>query len=792
MFTAEDLARLPYRRGPISARVAMIGEAPGESEEHDEFKRPFIGASGQLLEEMMQKSGIDPSAVYFTNTIKERPEEKEIGKWIKKNSEKYNLYVNILSEELRALPNLQMIVPVGATALHAICGKNSIDSWRGSIIPATLKGIAGKKCVGIIHPAAILREWLFKPATTLDLQRIAEESKFPEIIPAVRSYKLRPTFEEIMDTIYTLKRSTGLLSVDLETLPRPQRIVSIQLCDNPQSAMPILLQHKDGRDCWPEDQELLIWKALIDLLQNCGQRIIGQNILTFDLFMLQVFGFDVQKLLKNVYLDTMEAFKCLQPQLPCGLDFLTSIYTKEPYYKSEGKEWGTKQGEDEFLMYGCKDVMVVSEIAPQLYKELEEDKLLDFYYERFQGLARARLKMTRRGLLIDEKKRIQLEKQFTKDIVIAQCKLNVLTGENINVKSSPQMQSLLYDKMHLPKQWSKLGTVTCDENAILALSAKYPSEAFKHIIYLRGKRTLFSSDIKAKKDSDGRIRCSFGFAETGRFRSFACPLGSGGNLQNKTQDMKVMFVPDPGKVLLEGDLSQAEARVVAWAGHIPYMIDAFTNNKDIHSETAVVVLGFEREKVTKKSPERFAAKTVVHSADYDVHGPTFAKSYNKKAAEMGYALISSKIATELLARYHANVPELKGNYHKWIEDQLKTTKTLYNPFGRRMVFHDRIGGDLFRAGYAWYAQSTVADVTNIILASICEEFDVLLQVHDSILLQCLPEEVPYVINKMKLANPTFTVGGMDLRIPMEVKTSSISWYDLKDYEEENKDKGKAA
>jgi DNA polymerase-1 len=1113
MFTESDINRLPYRRGPFTAKIALIGEAPGETEEHDDLKRPFIGTSGQLLEGLLKSNGVDPSQVYFSNVLKERPEDKEISKWLKKNTEKTSLYTKILSEELSALPNLQFIVPCGGLALSTICSKPSIDNWRGSIIPATLSGVAGKKCVPIIHPAAILREWLYRPATVLDIQRIAEESKTPEINLPKRNFRIRPTFEEVIEYIHKLKISKELISLDLETLPRPQRIVSIQLCDSPFDSIAIPFQYKDGRDYWPEDQEIIIWRALVDLLENCGKRIIGQNILTFDLFMLEVFGFDINKLLSNVYLDTMEAFGCLQPQLPKGLDFLTSVYTREPYYKSEGKEWGTKQGENEFWMYGCKDVMVVHEMAPQIFKELEEEKLLDFYYERYQGLAHARLKMSRRGLRIDEKKRLQLEKDYMREITIYQCRLNILVGENINVKSGPQMQKLLYDKMHLPKQFSKKGTLCCDENAILALSAKFPSIVFSHTLKIRGMRTLLSNNIRARKDSDGRIRCSFGFAETGRFRSYECPLGSGGNLQNYAPKMRVMVVPDPGYVLLEGDLSQAEARVVAWAGHIEYMVNAFLNGLDVHKATASLVFDLPLEKIGKKSPERQAAKKIVHACltkdhdvltpagwksiaevkegelvmqwkqlpdrsfvteftpilkthaythsgfmyslegqsvsafmtpdhrlpicagaknpvnvvragelyknykspllplngtsldipeknlqvskailalslaiqadgsmdkegygkrivfhftkdrkkqrllellkrleipymdgpctchdnglritihqnelqvaealsllDYDktlswellnlplelrkfmldellfwdgstgsgnasyyfttkkknalvvqavahitgkgttfheiqdkrlsstgephkllyrvafnnrtyanlttsidyksqlfsgevycitvesgfflirrndkisvtgncnykVMGPTFTKSYNKDAADMGYPLIDIKTGSAMLATYMARVPELSQNYHAWIEEQLKATKILYNPFGRRMVFHDRIGQDLFRAGYAWYAQSAVADVTNMILACAAKVFDVLLQVHDSVLLQCKASEVKEVIEFMRASNPTFIVGGEKLTIPMEFKVSDVSWYDLTDYKE---------
>jgi uracil-DNA glycosylase family 4 len=790
MLTAEEIARIPYRRGPVSAKVCIIGEAPGSEEEADPQKRPFIGTSGQLLETMLRKRGIDPSEVYFTNVIKERPDEKKIEKWIKLNKVKMEMYVELLNRELASLPNVNVFAPCGAVALQAVTGKKSIDSWRGSIIPATLGGIRGKKCVGMIHPAAIFRNWLYHPPTVdVDIPRIRQQSTFSEIKLPKRTYIIRPTYEQVLDFIDKCKKSSALLSIDLETLPRPQRIVSFQLAISPDEAICIPFQYRNGKNYWTFDQELIIWKKLVDLLENCGKRIIGQNILTFDLFMLAMQGFDLDKLLNNVFLDTMEGFGCLEPQLPQGLDFLTSIMTEEPYYKSEGKEWTSKQGEDEFWTYGCKDVMVVCEIAPRIYKELQEVNQLKFYYDRWQGLAYARLKMTKRGVRRDEKKRSELETKFVQDIVVEQAKLNVLVGWNVNVKSGPQMQKLLYQDMKLPKQYNREGNVTCDEDAILTLSGKSASPIFKQVLSIRHLRTLFSNNIKAKCDSDGRIRSSFGFTETGRFRSYACPLDSGGNLQNWTPSMRVMLVPDPGFVFVEGDLSQAEARIVAFAGHIKYMMDIFAKDPstpagDIHRHMAARIFNMLVENIGKKSPERYAAKRIVHASDYDMGPQTFVKRYNKDAAANNMALIVLKDAIQYLAATHSAIPELRGVYHAKIQECLKRNKTLVNPFGRRIVFHDRLGAELYRAGYAWVPQSTVADITNTILLAIARHLDILLQVHDSIMVQCRHDEVKDVIKEMRAANPTIIVGGMPLKIPMDFKTSDVSWMDVKDYKEE--------
>ena len=57
-----------------------------------------------------------------------------------------------------------------------------------------------------------------------------------------------------------------------------------------------------------------------------------------------------------------------------GLDFLTRLWTREPYYKDEGKEWDTMGGnaEGDFFTYNAKDSCIVLEIHSQLMKEIKK------------------------------------------------------------------------------------------------------------------------------------------------------------------------------------------------------------------------------------------------------------------------------------------------------------------------------------------------------------------------------------------------------------------------------------
>ena len=62
--------------GPRHAKIAIVGEAPGMEETN--LRRPFAGASGHLLDELLAEAGLDRKACFVTNVFKFRPESNDI------------------------------------------------------------------------------------------------------------------------------------------------------------------------------------------------------------------------------------------------------------------------------------------------------------------------------------------------------------------------------------------------------------------------------------------------------------------------------------------------------------------------------------------------------------------------------------------------------------------------------------------------------------------------------------------------------------------------------------------
>ena len=108
--------------GASTAKLAVVGEAPGRDEEA--ARRPFVGQSGQMLRDMIKKAGMSPESVYYTNVVKNRPPGNDITA-LDVLGRKIEDYLPHLWEELNVLkPNC--ILAIGNTALKALTGYDGI------------------------------------------------------------------------------------------------------------------------------------------------------------------------------------------------------------------------------------------------------------------------------------------------------------------------------------------------------------------------------------------------------------------------------------------------------------------------------------------------------------------------------------------------------------------------------------------------------------------------------------------------------------------------------------------
>jgi uracil-DNA glycosylase family 4 len=128
--------------GSLSARVMLIGEAPGREE--DQRGQPFVGAAGRFLDEVLAGSGVDRRALFITNTVKCRPENNRPPR-----KREVDTCTSLYLIEQIELINPALIMLLGSVATKKLLGVNSVNEVRGRVIEHN-----NRKYLAGYHPAA--------------------------------------------------------------------------------------------------------------------------------------------------------------------------------------------------------------------------------------------------------------------------------------------------------------------------------------------------------------------------------------------------------------------------------------------------------------------------------------------------------------------------------------------------------------------------------------------------------------------------------------------------------------
>lgn len=747
-------ARIVPGEGDLAnAKVCLVGEAPGSAEAR--IGKPFVGPAGDLLMRLLNNAGLTRSLVYITNVVKEQPPANNIAKFIEfkrtgaVRSQAYNEYENMLYEELDSC-KANVIVPLGNVPLYALTRKTGITKWRGSILRCHR---TGRKVIPTIHPAAALREYLYSHHISHDLRKVVAESEFPEVRTPARKIIIAPTFYEAMGYLDEVCRSDRV-GVDIETMN--EEVSCISFAVSPFSGISIPF-YTSGKHYFLIEEEMQIWRKIAKILENRNITKIGQNLVFDATFLLRRFGIKM-----TTVEDTMVAQGIAYPDFPKGLDFITSIYTNEPYYKDEGKKWFKyHDGEENFWIYNAKDSLVCVEALPKILDVLESQSNVQTYNNQ-RNLIEPLVYMHERGIKVERASLDLASEEVRKQITSLESQLYELCGYELNHRSPKQLQDFFYiRKGFKPYISRKTGNITLDHIALKRLSAKGSKEA-SLILELRHLSKLHDTYLTVNLDNDGRLRCAFNPVGTisGRLSSSKTIFDTGMNMQNLPEEFRQFIVADDECLLVNVDLAQAENRVVAYIAPEPTMIKAFEDGTDMHRQTASLIFGKPFKEIsdepgsapigTGNHSERFWGKKANHSLNYDLGYRSFAVTNELPESE-------SKFIVE---RFHLAYPGIR-QYHAWIRFKLSKGRTLTNPFGRRRIFAGRWGDELFKDGYAWLPQSTVADKLNrdgLNFMYYNQQwfwlFDILNQVHDSLTFQfnvnkCTATQVAEALIRLK-------------------------------------------
>ncbi|GIO16632.1 DNA polymerase [Cohnella xylanilytica] len=423
----------------------------------------------------------------------------------------------------------------------------------------------------------------------------------------------------------------------------------------------------------------------------------------------------------------------------------------------------------------------VRRLARPLAEELDKAGMRTLYYELEQPLAVILAGMEKQGISVRAEALEELGKEFQSGIERIMSEIYRLAGFEFNIGSPKQLGEVLFDKLGLPViKKTKTGYST-DAEVLEKLEPYH--EIVRLILHYRTLTKLQSTYIegllKEIRPEDGKIHTYYRqtIAATGRLSS-QFP-----NLQNipirleEGRQIRKAFVPsEPGWHIVAADYSQIELRVLAHISGDEGLKEAFRNEMDVHTKTAMDVFGVPADQVD--SNMRRQAKAVNFGIVYGISDYGLSQNLN----------ITRKEAAAFIEQYFNAFPGVR-KYMDDIVAQAKQdgyVKTLlerrrYLPDIRASNFNLRSFAE--RTAMNTPIQGTAADIIKLAMVRMDEELRerglksrMLLQVHDELVFEVPPEE----LETMKKLVPETMARAFPLDVPLKADVNfGVNWYEAK-------------
>lgn len=825
--------------GSFGSKLMILGESPSYAE--TAVGRPFVGPSGKELDRLLYDAGVNRSDCWLSNVCKyEVPPNtgtKKIPFAIRARN--YGIDIPKQLEELQSEINEikpNCILALGGTALWALTGKTKIGKFRGSIMHGM-----GHKVVPTYHPAHLLHQaaggefkgYWNRQVMIFDFKRALAQSEYPELRLPNRTLEICRSSAHFAEFIERYKSKTRM-SVDIEAngtcIP-----VCMGLAFTRNHGMTIPLWNYAGISTIPDSDMVQIWILLAELLHE--KDIVGQNF-NYDRDKIKRLGFSIRRLIS----DTMLKAHAINPELPKGLAFNTSIYTDEPFYKDEGMYEGSITD----LLLGCaRDACVTIEVDESMDPDLDELGMREFFENFLMKLPDLYWAIERQGFRVDANKRDELIKKYILWDERIRYELYCLVGTEINVNSPKQIQILLWDNFKLPiKDTTGEEDITALLNSPTAIKNPEHRKVCELILEGRRVRKSISTYLMALPDYDGRMRTTyFPCLDTGRTSTsqqdppirpsleVIDELGKkkhkvlGTAFQTMTKhgdigaDIRGMYIPDNSHIefydnhyieveedemFVQADSSQAEARVIALLSDDEVTLRLYDTN-DVHALTASWFFGGTERDYSKKvlgyeHPIRFAGKTLRHAGHLGATKRRASIELNTQARKYKIPItITESTADSALKIFHARSPRIQGVFQAKVIEALKKDRKLIAPLpygvdaptGGQRTFFERMGDELFRQGFSYIPQRAISDNTKAAALRIRADIPnikIVMESHDALLFS-IPvsrrfEWIPIIKREMErpIDFSRCTISRHELSIPCDIEIG-FNYMDLSKFKD---------
>ncbi len=424
---------------------------------------------------------------------------------------------------------------------------------------------------------------------------------------------------------------------------------------------------------------------------------------------------------------------------------------------------------------------IVSSLHDALAPKLVEQGLDKLFSEIEIPIAAILAEMERVGVGIDANALKEIGQEFGKEVARLEMECYEAAGRKFNLNSPIQLREILFTGLKLPVKGikkSKSGYST-DADTLEKLAGIHPLP--RKLIEFRALSKLKSTYADALGElidpATGRIHTTFhqALAATGRVSS------SDPNLQNiptrseAGRRIRRAFVAQDNHVLLSADYSQIDLRVLAHLSGDPTLVEAFQRGEDIHTRTAMEVMGVPADKV---NPEARRLAKVIN------FGIIYGMGAQRLSGELGIPLSE---ASDYIKRYFERLAGVSAWFKETL-DRARKDGYVTTMFGRRRYLPELnapVGGaraQAERIAINTPIQGSAADLIKVAMIGLHNEIQrrkldamMVMQVHDELLLEVKREALREVA---ELARKEME-GVATMRIPLKVELKSGSnWTEM--------------
>lgn len=458
-------------------------------------------------------------------------------------------------------------------------------------------------------------------------------------------------------------------------------------------------------------------------------------------------------------------------------DYTNVNYEEEIY----GKNTKYHIPEESIVMqHAIKKAEALKKLKPIIYQKLIENDQLSLYNDLELPLSTVLADMEYSGIKVDKTILDNIGNSLNTRIKELENEIYKLANKEFNIASPLQLGEVLFETLKLPViKKTKTGYSTSVE-VLEKLEDKHP--IIKLIMEYRTITKLYSTYVEGLKQmiyEDEKIHTIFkqALTATGRLSSIEPNLQNIPIRYEEGRKIRKCFIPEnKGDYILAADYSQIELRVLAHISEAENLIEAFNNNLDIHTKTAMDVFGVDEKDVTPLM--RRQAKAVNFGIIYGISA--FGLSEN-----LG---IDTKEAKEFIDKYLTTYPGIKEFMDK-IVHEAKLNGFVETIFKRRRYipelnsrnYNERSFGE--RTAMNAPIQGSAADIIKIAMINVYNRIKkekiqskLLIQVHDELIFSVKENE----LEKMKKIVKEEMEGAVKLKVPLKVDINyGHNWYDAK-------------